>query len=225
MIFREQFSIGGVVFNSQVTLVIVLGTILPMLDWYGHSPVRALLDFLGIGIASSVKAYDRIIYYFVIPLLVIWFVFREPARAYGLQWGNWREGLFWTLVGCVGMSLILWVVARSTGMQSYYVNRAPDKAWYLVYITAVDLLGWEFIWRGFMLFALAKWLGPGPAIFIQAIPFAFMHLNKPEIETLSTIFGGAAFGFVAWRTNSFAYPFFIHWYIASFTQLIALGRF
>jgi len=50
------------------------------------------------------------------------------------------------------------------------------------------------------------------------------HLGKPEVETLSTIFGGAAFGFVAWQTQSFLYPFLIHWFILSFTMLIATGR-
>lgn len=94
----------------------------------------------------------------------------------------------------------------------------------MIFITAVDLFGWEFIWRGFMLFGLAKVLGPGPAIFLQAVPFAFMHLNKPELETLTTLFGGAGFAFIAWRTESFVYPFLIHWFMAAVTQLIASGR-
>lgn len=221
---RFDFTIGGVSFNAEATLVIILGTILPMLDWYGHSPAGWLFNTLGWDTITHVKAYDRIVYYLLIPLLVIVGVLWERPADYGFQLGNWREGLMWTVIGCVGMSIILWFVARSAGMQGYYTTRAPENPWFLVYITGVDLLGWEFIWRGLLLFALAKTLGPGPAIFIQAIPFAFMHLGKPEIETLSTIFGGAAFGFVAWRTNSFAYPFLIHWYIASFTQLIALGR-
>lgn len=222
---KESFTIGGVEFNWQMVIVLVLGTILPMLDWYGHSPVRWALTQVGIQGIAQVKAYDRIVYYLFIPLLVIVFLFRDQPRLYGFQFGRWQEGLLWTAVGCAGMSLILWFLARGGSMQSYYTARAPQNPWYLIYITGVDLLGWEFIWRGFMLFALARLLGVGPAILIQAIPFAFMHLGKPEVETLSTIFGGAAFGFVAWRTNSFVYPFLIHWYIASFTQLIALGRF
>jgi hypothetical protein len=51
-----------------------------------------------------------------------------------------------------------------------------------------------------------------------------MHLGKPEVETLSTIFGGAAFGFIAWQSESFLYPWLIHWYIATITMLIATGR-
>lgn len=222
---NRTMTIGGVEFDWQLTLIIILGTLVPMLDAYGHSPVRTLLNGFGIQGVEHIKAYDRIVYYLLIPLLTIWLIFRDSPSTYGWRWGNWQEGLLWTAVGCIGMTLILLVVARGNAMQSYYNARAPENPLFLVYITAVDLFGWEFIWRGFMLFGLARLLGPGPAIFLQAVPFAYMHLGKPEIETLSTIFGGAAFGFVAWRTNSFVYPFFIHWYIASFTQLIALGRF
>jgi membrane protease YdiL (CAAX protease family) len=124
----------------------------------------------------------------------------------------------------VGMAIILWFVARTPAMQAYYDALAPRETLRLIYLTAVDLFGWEFIWRGFMLFGLARILGPGPAILIQAVPFAFMHLGKPELETLSTIFGGIGFGFVAWQSQSFVYPWLIHWFIATFTMLIATGR-
>jgi membrane protease YdiL (CAAX protease family) len=60
-------------------------------------------------------------------------------------------------------------------------------------------------------------------LWLQAVPFVIAHIGKPEVETLSTIFGGFAFGWVAWRTRSFVYPFLIHWYIATFTILVAGG--
>jgi len=208
---RPKVTIGGVEFDLKLTLIIVLGTILPMLDWYGHT-------------IFATKAYDRIVLYFIIPVILIWILFAEPLSNYGFKWGKWPEGILWVLGVCLVMAVVLYFVARTPGMTAYYKNRAPESVPYLIFITGVDLWGWEFIWRGFMLFGLAKVLGPGPAIFLQAVPFAFMHLNKPELETLTTIFGGAGFAFIAWRTESFFYPFIIHWFIASFTQLIASGR-
>ena len=224
---KTTYTIGGVEFDTRLILIVVLTTLLPMLDWYRHMPAGWLFTQLGItGLDfATVKAFDRFIYYFIIPMLVIVLLWWEKPREYGFQIGHWREGLLWTVIAIVGMSLVLWLIARTDAMSSYYAGRAPEGALPIILVTGLDLFSWEFIWRGFMLFGLAKVLGPGPAIMIQAIPFAFMHLNKPEIETLSTIFGGAAFGFIAWRTNSFAYPFLIHWYIASFTQLIARGFF
>lgn len=218
-------TIGGIEFDWQLTLIIVIGTLLPMFDYYGHkfaAPIASRFGVELVGVAS--KAYDRLFLYFLIPLFIILVIFREPASDFGFQIGNWRIGLFWTVIGCAGMAIILWFVARDPSMKEYYEARAPENVWQLIYLTGVDLFGWEFIWRGLLLFGMARVLGPGPAIFLQAVPFAFMHLGKPEIETLSTIFGGAAFGFVAWQSESFIYPFFIHWFIASFTQLIALGK-
>lgn len=204
-------TIGGIHFDLKLTLVIILTTVVPMLDYYGHSP-------------TGTKAYDRFLFYFVLSIAVIYLIFREQPAAYGLQLGNWREGLFWTAVGVIGMGALLWYLARTPAMASYYNARAPQSTFRLIYLTGVELFAWEFVWRGLLLFALARVVGPGPAIFLQAVPFAFMHLGKPEIETLSTIFGGAAFAFVAWRTQSMLYPWLIHWYIASWTMLIASGR-
>ncbi|HEY8772062.1 MAG TPA: CPBP family intramembrane glutamic endopeptidase [Candidatus Limnocylindria bacterium] len=39
------------------------------------------------------------------------------------------------------------------------------------------------------------------------------HLGKPELETLSTFFGGLGFGWIAWRTRSVAYGALLHAYL------------
>jgi uncharacterized protein len=205
-------TIGGVHFDPKLTFLIIFCTVVPMWDYYGHK-------------LTSVKAYDRFILYFILPMLVILLLFREPVGSYGFKLGNWRAGLAWTVSVCAVMGVILWFVARMPAMQVYYEARAPQELARLIWLNGVELFAWEFIWRGFMLFGMAQIIGPGPAILVQAIPFAFMHLGKPEIETLSTIFGGIGFGFIAWQTESFVYPWLIHWFIASFTMLIALGRF
>jgi membrane protease YdiL (CAAX protease family) len=67
-------------------------------------------------------------------------------------------------------------------------------------------------------------MGPGPAILLQAVPFAYLHIGKPALEAFSTPFGGAAFGFVAWRSRSFLYAFLIHWFMIVFLELAASGR-
>lgn len=209
---RTHLTIGGVEFDLKITFVIIFGTIVPMLLRYGHR-------------LTDTREYDNFLFYFVLPVLIILLVFRESPTQYGLTLGNWRAGLAWTAAVCAVMAVILWFVARSPDMQQYYEARTASEVWRVVYLNGVELFGWEFIWRGFMLFAFARVLGPGPAIFLQAVPFAFMHLGKPELETLSTIFGGAGFGFIAWQTDSFLYPWLIHWFIATFTMLIASGRF
>lgn len=199
----------GIKFDLKIVTVIVLGTLLPLLDLHRHT-------------IFANQAYNRFLFYLVIPVLVIVLLFREPLKEYGFQWGNWKEGLAWTLGASVAMALILLFVVRRPDMQAYYHVKSVNGFWRAVWESGVDLFGWEFLWRGFTLFALARVAGPGAAIWLQAVPFTFAHLGKPEIETMSCIFGGAGFGLVAWRSKSFVYPFFIHLFIASWTTYLAM---
>lgn len=210
MIRNKQMTIGGVTFDLKLMFLVIFSVVVPMLDYYNHR-------------LTGTKAYDRVLLYFLLPMILIWLLFKESPAAYGFQLGDWRKGLLWTVGACAGMAILLWFIARTPSMQQYYA-RAPKQLNRLIYLTGVDLFGWEFVWRGFMLFGMARIIGAGPAILFQAVPFAFMHLGKPEVETLSTIFGGIAFGFIAWQSQSFVYPWLIHWFIASFTKIIAIGR-
>jgi membrane protease YdiL (CAAX protease family) len=165
------------------------------------------------------KSYDRMLLYLGAPLLIILIIYRESPAQYGFQIGDWKAGLALTAVGCAGMAVVLMFVARTKDFRDYYALRV-DPAIPVVLDTALDLFGWEFLFRGFLLFALYPACGPY-AILLQAVPFAIAHFGKPELETLSCIFGGSAFGYVAWRTRSFIYPFLIHWFVATFTVLVA----
>ena len=167
----------------------------------------------------ALKSYDRMLLYLGIPLLIILLFFRESPAKYGFQIGDWKTGLALTAVSCGGMALVVVFVARTGELQSYYAPRI-NTAIPMPLDTALDLFGWEFLFRGFMLFALYPVCGPY-AIVLQAVPFAIAHFGKPELETLSCIFGGSAFGYIAWRTRSFLYPFLIHWFVATFTVLVA----
>ncbi len=164
------------------------------------------------------KGYDRTILYLLIPLLILLVVFRENPREYGFTFGDWKSGLILTSIGILLIAPVLWLAARGGAMREYYRPQLNGLPWN----TFLDLFGWEFLFRGFILFAYLRRFGPN-ALWLQAVPFALAHIGKPEIETLSTIFGGFAFAWVAYRTRSFFYPFLIHWFVASFTIIVAAG--
>jgi membrane protease YdiL (CAAX protease family) len=146
-------------------------------------------------------------------------VFRENPKEYGFSLGDWKAGLVITVIGILCMAPIIYYLGRGDpSMQKYYQPYTVGLPW----TTFLDLIGWEFIFRGWILFGYARKFGP-ESLWLQAVPFALMHNGKPEVETLSTIFGGFAFGWVAWRTKSFLYPFLIHWFISTFIILVAAG--
>jgi membrane protease YdiL (CAAX protease family) len=163
--------------------------------------------------------YSGLLLFLAVPLLIIILVFRENPARYGLQIGDWRKGLVYTAIGCLIMAVILWIAVDFPGITPYYAAQAQREMPYILR-NAIDLLDWEFFFRGFLLFSLAEICGPY-AILLQAVPFTLAHFGKPYIETASCIFGGAAFGYIAWKTKSFLYPYLIHLFLASFVIYLA----
>ena len=167
----------------------------------------------------ALKIFDRTILYFIIPMLIILLVFRQKPAEFGFTLGDWKAGVILTLGGIILIAPLLWLVGRGNqAMHDYYKPMVSGLPWN----TLLDLISWEFFFRGWLLFGFARKFGP-EAIWLQAVPFALAHIGKPELETLSTIFGGFAFGWVAWRTKSYVYPLLIHWFVGSFTIIVAAG--
>jgi membrane protease YdiL (CAAX protease family) len=192
-------------FDWKIVTVTIVSTLLLMVDHY-HK-------------ITPYKYWDRVILYLVVPLLLTLILFRENPREYGFSFGNWKLGLTYTALGILIMAPVIYYLANGDEtMKAYYERFLPGLPW----TTFLDLIGWEFFFRGWILFAYARKFG-GDALWLQAVPFALAHLGKPELETLSTIFGGFAFGWVAWRTKSFIYPFLVHWFISTLVILAAAG--
>lgn len=209
---RESFRIGGAEVDLRAGMAIVLSILLPMFHNYGYVFVGS-------------REWDQFILYFAVTLAVIVCVWGDSPQKYGLCLGRWKEGLAWTAVGAAGMAIILYYLAhQDASMQGYYRGNDPRPVAKVVWTWGVEMWAWEFIWRGFYLFALIRVMGPGPAILLQAVPFAYLHMGKPALEAFSTPFGGAAFGFVAWRSRSFVYAFLIHWFMITFLELASSGR-
>jgi membrane protease YdiL (CAAX protease family) len=206
----------------KIATLTIVSTLVLMVDYY-HYPILAWTKLLSWWDATglSMKILDRTLLYYFIPMFIILVVFRENPKIYGFSLGDWKAGMIIT-IGAIGlMTPILWLVSHgNNSMQSYYKPLVAGLPWN----TLLDLFGWEFIFRGWLLFGYSRKFGED-GIWLQAVPFALAHVGKPELETLSTIFGGFAFGWVAWRTKSFVYPLLIHWYIASLTIIIAAGLF
>lgn len=191
-------------FDWKIVFVTIVSTLLLLVDAYQS--------------ITPNKGLDRIILYLILPLLIVLVVFREKPSVYGFTIGDWKTGLILTGISIVLIAPVLWLTAHGGAMKDYYKPQATGLPWN----TFIDLFGWEFFFRGFILFAYLRKFG-AEALWLQAVPFALAHIGKPEIETFSTIFGGFAFAWLAFRTKSFVYPFIIHWFVASFTIIVAAG--
>jgi membrane protease YdiL (CAAX protease family) len=218
---RPVFRVGGVTFDLHLSILVLLGLLLPMLIHYQRVP-SSLMDSLALKPAVE-RALDQLILFFVVPMLFIVGVFREWPSRYGMGLGNWKQGLLWVGIVCPFLAVMLWVVMGQSDMQTWYLMRQDDSFMEVVLWSGVEMFGWEFYCRGLWLFGLALVIGPGPAIFLHAVPFALLHVGKVEIEALSTILSGPAMGFVAWKCQSFLYVWCIHWFMLAFTIWLAMN--
>ncbi len=191
----------------KIAVITIVSTLLIMADYY-YSP-------------TSRNYLDSLLLFVLIPFGITIFVFKEKPSDYGFTLGDWKTGLLLTFLGLLFMAPIIWFLGnRNSGMQGFY-NYSQDG---LIWKKSLELFGWEYMFRGWILFGYARKYGPD-ALWLQAVPFAVAHIGKPEVETLSTIFGGFAFGWVAWRTGSFFYSFLIHWFIATLIVIVSATGF
>jgi membrane protease YdiL (CAAX protease family) len=166
---------------------------------------------------------------FILSSLIIKFVFKERLSDYGLRIGDYKAGLFFSVIFVFIMILIVWFVsATSTFSENYPLLTSSRESWLVFFIFEAGMLiymiAWEFIWRGFMLFGLEKKFGYY-SVLIQMIPFVILHNGKPFLETFGAIFGGIALGMLALRTRSIYYCIFTHISVLYFIDFISLLRF
>jgi len=162
----------------------------------------------------------------VVPLLLGRFALRRPLAEWGAGLGDWRFGLKASLAMFVAFLPVLWLVSHEPSFASKYplfgearrdlAHLALNELGYATYF-----IGWEFMFRGFMLFGLFPKLGYH-AVWVQMIPFTIMHFGKAQIETLAAVAAGIILGYLALRTRSFWYGWLLHALVAVSNDLWAI---
>src|SRR5258705_8117037 len=171
------FNLFGLELPARATLACIVGTLALVTDWYYNFAESFIPSPTYPDVLRS-AAYDHFVLYLLIPLIIIVLVFRQKPVDYGFRLGDWRMGVKLTLIAW-GITLpILLLAGQSSDVQSYYVQYFKDPVDLLI-THIIELFGWEFFFRGFMLWTLAEIAGPGAAVVLQAVPFAIIHVRKP----------------------------------------------
>ena len=153
----------------------------------------------------------------VLFLLVSGGLGRVSFTDWGLGLGNWRWWIPWTLLLVVLIvPLVLLAAWVFPVFRDYYPMYGPARdslSELLKYHGGMGfyMLGWEFMFRGFLLFGMARRGNEHFAVLFQAIPFFLMHDGKPEPEMISSFFGAILLGYFCLRAKSFWPAFILHW--------------
>lgn len=203
----------------RATTALVVVTLVLLFD-FTRTAIPAEIQALGRSApALRYQALERTILFGLVPALVILLAFRDRLANYGLAVGDWRWGLGLAAAGSAIMTPIVVAIAANPQFSAYYgISGAPVGD--LLVTNVLDLVPAEFLMRGFVMCTLLRTIGP-LGIVVAQVPFVFVHLGKPEIELFSTLLGGAAFGWLDWRTRSIWYSALAHVYILTLITAVA----
>lgn len=215
----RTMDVVGLRLPIRATIAIAVVTVALLVD---YSRTFLPTDLLALGRAPEVTraiAIERVIVFGLVPLLVVLLVFRDRLSRYGVTLGEWRWGLGLVVAGCAVMTPIVLWFASLPEVRAYYAESASGLPELLV-VNGLDLTASEFAFRGFLMMALLRTIGP-LGVVVAALPFVFGHLGKPELELFSTLGGGLVYGWLAWRTRSIVWGALGHTYILSLVTLAA----
>ncbi len=163
--------------------------------------------------------------YIIAPFL-LYFVFRYHPSDFGISIGEPRSWLKDVLFFYVLFLVVLFVAFKFTNLKNVYplYRRSAQGMQYFLLFQSIQLwymFGWEFFFRGFMLFGLERKFGRS-AVLVQAIPFAVAHFKKPQLEAYGAIFAGIFLGLIGLRARSFLPCFLLHFMILLTADILGI---
>ena len=245
--FREAEAarepIGSFNTKTIITCCVVCLSLALSKYWGGNVAFYAFFRFAGLdNWLSSLSAPDArlytllwwagivILFYLVLPAMVIQIVFRERLADYGVKLKGALEYRQLYLVMLVIMIPILFTVSFSQSFQSKYPFFMPAAneplmprlvIWEMAYL--LQFFALEFFFRGFMLHATKKTFG-FYSIFVMVIPYCMIHFNKPLAETLAAVVAGFALGVLSLRSRSIWLGVAIHCTVAVAMDVLSLWQ-
>lgn len=166
----------------------------------------------------------------LIPMLSITLILREPLRDYGLRlrgtFGSWRP---YVMLFAIAFPFLVLASFNGEFQDRYPIyEMLPGEswwpylwAWWVLY--AVQFVGVEFFFRGFMVHGLKLRMGFS-AVFVMVVPYTMIHFHKPMPEALAAIVGGIILGYLSLKTRSIWWGVAIHMAVAGSMDVLALTQ-
>jgi membrane protease YdiL (CAAX protease family) len=151
----------------------------------------------------------------LVPLILILFCHPKPLAAFGLTLDNGLFSLGWIAALTPVVLLMNYVNAKkSDNLAMYPQIRKTEWSRSLLVGSALSwmayLTGYEFLFRGFLLFSSYFVLDAPTAIAINVCLYALVHLPKGIKETLGAIPLGILLGILTLQSNSLLIALAVH---------------
>lgn len=174
-------------------------------------------------------AFWTIVVYVPIPMLIIYFIFKEKPRDYGFFFRVKGKHLaLYILMYLIVLPFVIYASTRADFQSVYPFYRGAYQAsmfefmaWESAYL--LQFLALEFFFRGFLVIGLERYFGR-LSVWIAIIPYCMIHFHKPVLEATGAIIAGLVLGEVSRRTRSILGGVIVHGGVALTMDLLALSR-
>ena len=189
---------------------------------------RLMAKGLNFGGSAQIKfvTFHRLLGFFlfgIVPVSLGFFIF----GGYWQTWGFMIKAPEVLLILCfltvaILVPFNLYVANTSSNQADYPQMRVKKWTPNLFLLNAglwiLYLLGYEFVFRGFMFFTtLAAW-GFWPAILLNSLLYGLVHIPKSRREVFGSFALGAIFCLGCYYTGGFWFAFFAHTFQAVFNE-------
>jgi len=151
-----------------------------------------------------------------------WFSDKKRQPLYGFKSRGVTLWPYFILL--LGMMPLLLAASTQESFQHAYPRAArtglppDDPQWWPLTLAyelcySIDFVVTEFFFRGFLILAFLKYVGPR-AILPMCAFYVSIHFDKPMAEAISSFFGGLILGVLAYRTGSIYGGIIVHLGIA-----------
>jgi len=163
-----------------------------------------------------------------LPLIVIvWMLGKRPGDFGFRIRGTARHLPVYGAFFLVMLPILFWVSSFDSFLSYYpFYSRAVEGGagfWLYELGYAMQFIGVEAFFRGFMTFGLLPRFGP-VSVVIMTVPYTMIHFSKPMPEATAAIVAGLVLGTMAVRTKSFVPGIFLHVAVAISMDLLVLWR-
>ncbi len=221
---------------NNIESVYLLGLVIISYLIMEYFPARLIFGKLFLHIAPSLsdedinilaKKYGGFLWLGIIPA-IIWTINTSfSLTETGLSFSNPGKTLLWTIILLPLPVIINFFAAKSKkNLELYPLTRLPvwdtkvlmlDMGAWVFY-----LIGYEYFFRGLLLFGLIPYTGVWVAVSINVMAYAFVHITKGGREALGAIPMGILLCLVTLNTGNIFAAFMIHLTLALSNELFSL---
>jgi membrane protease YdiL (CAAX protease family) len=246
---RRNLAQSSAFFDKRTAWVMLTATVALALQWYlsRSTDLIALARLLPTRVGSNAVEWlsdsgrtrfgelawwsgSTLVAYILIPFLVVKLVLRERLVDYGLGIKKAVSG--WPIYAAMAVFMVPVVTAAASTeafIQKYPFFRLtrgeaiPREFWWWEVLYAMQFIGLEFFFRGFMVHGLKHRFGVA-SVLVMTTPYCMIHFGKPMAETFAAILAGLALGIMSLKTGTVWLGAALHIMVAWTMDALALYR-